>query len=37
MDIDGSDNAVTYTGTGVNASVLVDIFILDHTGGSKNF
>jgi hypothetical protein len=36
MDIDGSDNAVTYTGTGVNASA-GGYFWLDHTGGSRNF
>ena len=35
MDIDGSDNTVTYTGTGVNASA-GGYFYLDHTGGSKN-
>ena len=36
MDIDGSDNAVTYTGTGVNASA-GGYFYLDHTGGSRTF
>ncbi len=36
MDIDGSDNAVTYTGTGVNASA-GGYFWLDHTGGSRTF
>jgi len=36
MDIDGSDNTVTYTGTGVNASS-GGYFWLDHTGGSRTF
>ena len=36
MDIDGSDNTVTYTGTGVNASA-GGYFHLDHTGGSRTF
>ena len=36
MDIDGSDNAVTYTGTGVNASA-GGYFYLDHTGGQRTF
>ena len=36
MDIDGSDNAVTYTGTGVTASA-GGYFYLDHTGGSRTF
>jgi len=36
MDIDGSDNTVNYTGTGVNASA-GGYFWLDHTGGSRNF
>jgi len=36
MDIDGSDNTVTYTGTGVNASAQ-GYFWLDHTGGSRAF
>jgi len=36
MDIDGSDNAVTYTGAGVNASA-GGYFWLDHTGGSRTF
>ena len=36
MDIDGSDNAVTYTGTGVTASA-GGYFWLDHTGGSRTF
>lgn len=36
MDIDGSDNTVTYTGTGVNASA-GGYFWLDHTGGSRTF
>ena len=36
MDIDGSDNTVTYTGTGVNASA-GGYFYLDHTGGSRTF
>ena len=36
MDIDGSDNTVTYTGTGVNASA-GGYFWLDHTVGSRTF
>ena len=36
MDIDGNDNAVTYTGTGVTASA-GGYFYLDHTGGSRTF
>ena len=36
MDIDGSDNTVTYTGTGTNASA-GGYFWLDHTGGSRTF
>ena len=36
MDIDGSDNTVTYTGTGVNASA-GGYFYLDHTGGQRTF
>ena len=36
MDIDGSDNTVTYTGTGVNASA-GGYFWLDHTGGQRTF
>ena len=36
MDIDGSDNAITYTGTGVTASA-GGYFYLDHTGGSRTF
>ena len=36
MDIDGSDNTVTYTGTGVTASA-GGYFYLDHTGGSRSF
>ena len=36
MDIDGSDNTVTYTGTGVTASA-GGYFYLDHTGGQRNF
>ncbi len=36
MDIDGSDNAVTYTGTGTSASS-GGYFWLDHTGGQRNF
>ncbi len=36
MDIDGSDNTVPYTGTGVNASS-GGYFWLDHTGGSRAF
>ena len=36
MDIDGSDNNVTYTGTGVTASA-GGYFWLDHTGGSRTF
>jgi hypothetical protein len=36
MDIDGSDNTITYTGTGVNASA-GGYFWLDHTGGSRTF
>jgi len=36
MDIDGSDNTVTYTGTGVTASA-GGYFYLDHTGGSRTF
>ena len=34
MDIDGSDNTITYTGTGVNASSGGYMW-LDHTGGSR--
>jgi 3-mercaptopyruvate sulfurtransferase SseA len=36
MDIDGSDNTITYAGTGVNASA-GGYFWLDHTGGSRTF
>ena len=36
LDIDGSDNTVTYTGTGVTASA-GGYFYLDHTGGSRTF
>ena len=36
MDIDGSDNTITYTGTGVNASSGGYMW-LDHTGGSRTF
>jgi len=36
MDIDGSDNTVTYTGAGVTASA-GGYFYLDHTGGSRTF
>ena len=36
MDIDGSDNTVTYLGTGVNASA-GGYFYLDHTGGQRTF
>ena len=36
MDIDGSDNSVTYTGTGVTASA-GGYFYLDHTGGQRAF
>ena len=36
MDIDGSDNTVNYTGTGVNASA-GGYFWLDHTGGQRTF
>ena len=36
MEIDGSDNNVTYTGTGVTASA-GGYFYLDHTGGSRTF
>ena len=36
MDIDGDDNTVTYTGTGVTASA-GGYFYLDHTGGSRTF
>jgi len=36
MDIDGNDNAVTYTGTGVTASA-GGYFYLDHTGSSRTF
>jgi len=36
MDIDGSDNTVTYTGTGTAASAS-GYFYLDHTGGQRNF
>ena len=34
MDIDGSDNTITYVGTGVNASSGGYMW-LDHTGGSR--
>ena len=34
MDIDGSDNTITYSGTGVNASSGGYMW-LDHTGGSR--
>ena len=36
MDIDGSDNTITYAGTGVNASSGGYMW-LDHTGGSRTF
>ena len=36
MDIDGSDNTITYSGTGVNASSGGYMW-LDHTGGSRTF
>ena len=36
MDIDGSDNTINYTGTGVNASA-GGYFWLDHTGGQRTF
>ena len=36
VDIDGSDNALTYTGTGTTASAQ-GYFYLDHTGGSRTF
>ena len=36
MDIDGSDNTVNYTGTGVSASA-GGYFWLDHTGGQITF
>ena len=36
VDIDGSDNTLTYTGTGANASA-GGYFYLDHTGGSRTF
>ena len=36
VDIDGSDNTLTYTGTGVTASA-GGYFYLDHTGGSRTF
>ena len=36
IDIDGSDNTLTYTGTGTNASA-GGYFWLDHTGGSRTF
>ena len=36
VDIDGSDNALTYTGTGVTASA-GGYFYLDQTGGSRTF
>tara|TARA_R110000782_G_scaffold267170_1_gene362315 strand:+ start:636 stop:1361 length:726 start_codon:yes stop_codon:yes gene_type:complete len=36
MDIDGSDNSVTYTGTGVTASS-GGYFHLDHTGSQRAF
>ena len=36
MDIDGSDNTVTYTGKGVNTSA-GGYFWLDHTGGQRTF
>ena len=36
VDIDGSDNALTYTGTGVTASA-GGYFFLDQTGGSRTF
>tara|TARA_R100001377_G_scaffold57819_1_gene34533 strand:- start:1847 stop:2545 length:699 start_codon:yes stop_codon:yes gene_type:complete len=36
MDIDGSDNTISYTGTGVSASS-GGYFYLDHTGGQRTF
>jgi len=36
MDIDGSDNTINYTGTGVAASA-GGYFYLDHTGGQRTF
>jgi len=36
VDIDGSDNALTYTGTGVTASA-GGYFYLDQTGGNRTF
>ena len=36
MDIDGSDNTISYTGTGVSASA-GGYFYLDHTGGQRTF
>ena len=36
VDIDGSDNALTYTGTGTTSSAQ-GYFYLDHTGGSRTF
>ena len=36
LDIDGSDNTVTYDGDGVSASA-GGYFYLDHTGGSRTF
>ena len=36
VDIDGSDNTLTYTGTGVTASA-GGYFYLDQTGGSRTF
>jgi hypothetical protein len=36
IDIDGSDNTLTYTGTGVTASA-GGYFYLDQTGGSRTF
>ena len=36
MDIDGSDNTISYTGTGVAASA-GGYFYLDHTGGQRTF
>jgi len=36
MDIDGSDNTISYTGTGTAASA-GGYFYLDHTGGQRTF
>ena len=36
MDIDGSDNTISYTGTGISASA-GGYFYLDHTGGQRTF